>query len=294
MRIHRGDLTLAIFFMLPAIVFIVILQLYPIGRAFLYSFQERHMLDVAGKFVGFQTYIETLKDPNFWNSLKLTIFWVVSVIILQLIIGVGLALLFNNQFRLTTISRGLVILPYLVATIVATTIFKFMFNTSYGIVNEILMTLKIIRQPIPWLSSPSGAFLSVTFLTFWRYFPFMFILFYARLQTIPKELYEAAQLDGANSIQLFRKVTLPMLMPVVWIVLLLRTIWTYNKFEEVYLLTYGGPMNSTTTLPIYTYRVAFQKFQLGQASTIGILGFGFLLILVIFYIKFYMISEEKL
>lgn len=268
--------------------------MYPIARAVIFSFQKRHMLDSVGTFVGFQMYAKTLSDPVFWHSLRTTALFVGGSIGLQFLVGMGLALLLNAKLKGVSVFRGFIILPYLVATIVATTIFRFMFNTSYGIVNHILLQLGIIRQPVAWLTTPFGAFMCVTLVTFWRYFPFMFLLFLARLQTVPKELYEVAQLDGANRFRRFIHITMPMILPVVWIVLLLRTIWTFNKFEEIYLLTYGGPGNATATIPVYTYLKAFRDFQLGEGAAIALLGFLFLLIVVVFYVKFYYRAERRI
>lgn len=290
----KSDSILAIFFMLPAVLFFAGLHLYPITRAVSFSFQERHILDPTGTFVGLKTYVDTLTDPTFWHSLRVTILFVGGALILQLLVGLGLALLMNTKLKGVSIARGLTILPYLVAVIVATTTFRFMFNTLYGIVNHILLKLGVVSQPVAWLTTPVGAFISIISVTFWRHFPFVFLLLLARLQTVPLELYEVARLDGANRFQLFRYVTWPMVLPVVMIVLLLRTIWTFNKFEEIYLLTWGGPGNATSTIPIYTYLKAFVDYQLGKGSAIALLGFCFLLIFVVIYVIFYFKTEEKI
>ncbi|GAI47674.1 unnamed protein product, partial [marine sediment metagenome] len=167
----KSDLTLAIFFMLPAVLFFTGLNLYPITKAVSFSFQKRHILDATGTFVGLKNYVDTLTDPTFWHSLRVTLLFVGGAIILQLLVGLGLALLMNTKLKGITFARGLTVLPYLVAVIVATTTFRFMFNTLYGIVNHILLKLGVVSQPIAWLTTPMGAFISITLLTFWRHFP---------------------------------------------------------------------------------------------------------------------------
>lgn len=290
----KSDLLLAIGFMTPAVLAFGALHFYPMIKAFLMSLQERHMLDPTGTFVGSRNYVEALTDPTFWYSIGITFLWVGTVISLQCIAALGLAVLLNSKLKGISVARGIAVVAWPTPIFVAAFMFRFILNTNYGIVNHFLIRLGLISEPIEWFSSPGGAFVAITLAAFWRFLPFMFVLFLARLQAVPTLLYEAARLDGANRLQLFRYVTLPIIMPVVWIALLLRTMWLFNHFELVYILTLGGPQNATTTIAIYTYVKAFRFFQLGKGAAIGMLGFCFVLVMMILYLRFYTKAEKAI
>jgi multiple sugar transport system permease protein len=168
-----------------------------------------------------------------------------------------------------------------------------MLSDSVGIIYH---WIKVLNLPIPntWFSSPDTAMPTVVLVTVWKFFPFMVINFLARLQTIDEQLYDAAKVDGANSWQSFRYVTLPSLLPVIIIVLLLRTIWTFNNWEVIALLTNGGPVDSTTTLPILIYTTMFSQFSIGRAASTAFLMMLFLLMAMYFYIRAYNSAEENL
>jgi len=285
---------IAYLFALPAIVIVLTLYGYPIVRAFILGFYKWNMLANTGKFLGLKNYLHVLQDYDFWHAAAITLIWVGGVLVLQILLGIGGALLLNEPLWGRNIARGLVMFPWVVPTVVAAVIFRFMFNDVFGFVNYALRQMGMIKQPILWLSTPHGAMIAIILITAWKWFPFFLIMFLSRLQTISKELYDAAKIDGANFWKRFMYITLPMLMPVILIALLFRTIWLIGKFDIVWLFTHGGPGNSTTTLALYIYMQAFERYKMGIGASIAFINLSFVSLIVITYLYFYQRAEERL
>lgn len=193
-------------------------------------------------------------------------------------------MLLLRPFKGNYIARGMIIFPYLVPTIVAVMTFKWMFNDLYGIVNHISVELGIYEQPISWMGT-SLAMFTVILVSVWRFLPFAVLLFLPGLQAIPKEYYDAAEVDGANAVQRFIHVTLPQLKHVFLIVALLRGIWMFNNFNVIWLLTKGGPVRKTLHVPILSYTQAFRQYDIAQGSATAIAGFLILLVPIILYFR---------
>jgi multiple sugar transport system permease protein len=244
-------------------------------------------------WVGFDNFISVFQHPQIWKAFSNDIVFTLSAITIQTILGIAVALLLQQTFPGRNILRGLVLFSYVFPVAVAAIIWRFMLSDSVGIIHH---AVEVWNLPIPntWFASPKTAMPSVVMVTAWKYFPFMVITFLARLQTIDVTLYEAAKVDGANALQRFWHITLPMLMPVIVIVLLLRTIWTFNNWEIVALLTQGGPVYSTITPPILVYNTLFKEFSLGRAAAISVLMTAVLLVAMVFYLRAYYRSEESL
>ena len=206
-----------------------------------------------------------------------TILWTVGTLTLQIVVGVAMALLLNLNFYFRSLARSLVLFPYFVSTVVAVLVWRWMFNDVYGILNRALIVSGISDMPLDWLGSMPNAMISVILVGAWKYFPFVVIAVLARLQTIPDELYEAARIDGAGAWARFWDVTLPQLREVLVVIVLLRTIWDFKEFDLIYLLTGGGPVTSTETLPLLVYKQAFGMNAMGRASTYAI---GIMLVLL--------------
>ena len=200
-----------------------------------------------------------------------------------MVIGLGLALLLNKTFLFRGVARAVVLAPYLVPTVVAVLVWRYMFHDIVGIVNHGLMAVGLIDRPLLWLNSTTWAMLAVILVGVWKFFPFVVIALLGILQSIPQEQYEAARIDGASPFQQFWRITLPYVMPVFILTALLRTIWTFHKFEIIYLLTGGGPLDATTTLPILVYFKGFVDFELGRAAAVAILTFAILVVLLVAY-----------
>jgi multiple sugar transport system permease protein len=293
-KVQGSDLVMALVMFMPAFLVLIFLGTYPIITALISAFQRRPMFDQTDvTWVGFENFISIFQHPQLLNAFKNDFVFTIASISFQTVLGIIVALLLQQQFSGRNVLRGLVLFSYVFPVAVAAIIWRFMLSDSVGIIHHFIDMWEL---PIPntWFSSPKTAMPSVIMVTVWKYFPFMVINFLARLQTIDVTLYEAAKVDGANAFQRFLHITLPMLMPVIIIVLLLRTIWTFNNWEIVALLTQGGPVYSTITPPILVYNTLFKEFSLGRAAAISVLMTGILLIAMFFYLRIYNRSEESL
>jgi len=293
-KVQGSDLAMALVMFMPAFLVLVFLGTYPIITALISAFQRRPMFDPSSvEWVGLDNFVSVLQHPQLWKAFSNDIVFTIASISIQTVIGMAVALLLHQQFAGRNILRGFVLFSYVFPVAVAAIIWRFMLSDSVGIIHHMIDAWHL---PIPntWFASPKTAMPSVVMVAAWKYFPFMVITFLARLQTIDVTLYEAAMVDGANALQRFWYITLPMLMPVIIIVLLLRTIWTFNNWELIALLTQGGPVYSTITPPLLVYDTLFKQFSLGRAAAISILMTGVLLVAMVFYLRAYNRSEESL
>jgi len=189
----------------------------------------------------------------------------------------------NLLFR--SLARSLVLFPYFLSTVVAVLVWRWLFNDLYGVLNHLLMWAGVIDMPVDWLGSMPNAMISLIFVGAWKYFPFVVIAVLARLQSIPDELYEAATMDGAGWFARFTDITLPQLKDVLIVIILLRTIWDFKEFDLIYLLTGGGPIIATQTLPLMVYKEAFALNQMGGASAVAVLMMLIMLIFMTLYLR---------
>jgi ABC-type sugar transport system permease subunit len=287
-RRAREDRILGIALLLPALIIIAAVTIYPLVRSLWISLHAWNLTrpKEGHPFVGLANYNYILHDPTFWQSLRITIIFVVAAVILEIILAIGIALLLNREFRGRTFVRMLCLLPWAVPSVVNGIMWKWILNPSYGALNGLLYSLHLIDQYIIWLGSPGLALASVVWADIWKEVPFIMLLILAALQTIPKELYEAARVDGANPIQSFFNITLPLIQPVLFVAVALRTIWALKSFDLIYTLTAGGPSNSTSVLGYYTYLKTFVSLQLGRGAAVAFLMTFIVLILVIIYQQF--------
>jgi len=283
----KNERKIGFFFALPTLAVLGVIVVYPMIRVIWLSFFKVSIFARAPKFNFFQNYTSLFGDASFWNSLQKTLIWTGCGVPLQVLLGLGVALLANKKFRGRDILRGAVFFPYLVPTIMATMTWSFMFNDLYGVVNFFLLKIGLIEKPICWFAYPNTAMAGLIVVSIWKFSPFVVLCVLAGLQTIPIQLYESAQIDGATALQLFRYITFPVIMPILIIVMLLRSIWVFNMFDLIYLLTQGGPLESTRTLPILVYEEAFHTYNLGVAASAGVIMLVTLLIIMSFYIKLY-------
>jgi len=251
----------------PMLVMLAGIILYPLIYGISRGFYSVQLLTLRSHFLGLDNFRRILLDSNdFYRALWIDIEWSVSSVVLQLIIGVGIALLLNQSFHGRAVARGLLIFPFLAPIIVVVLVWKWMFNDVYGIINYVLNSWGIIHGPVLWLSTTRWSLVSVVLASTWRLFPFIVILVLARLQTIPRELYEAAKADGAHGWASFRDVTLPQLKGVLIIAIFLRFIFEFNDFNFIALMTGGGPAASTETIPIFIQQRGFAQQRLGVAA----------------------------
>ncbi|MBC7334031.1 MAG: sugar ABC transporter permease [Actinobacteria bacterium] len=289
-----NDRNIAKILLIPSILIILFLDMYPIIFALIVSFQKRSLFDISGIFAGIRNYKIVFRDPIFPTLVKNSIIWTISTTILEIILGTGVALLLNRNFKFRNIARGLLLVPYVVPVVCSTLVWKYMFNDIIGLINYLLTSIHIIRNPISFLSHPSLAMLVVIIINVWTYTPFVVINVLASLQNINVELYEAARIDGASPWQEFRRITIPSIIPILVIVTLLRTVWNFQKFEIIWLTTQGGPLNATTTLPVWVYVNAFLRYDAGIASSVAVIIFIILLLIAMLYIKVFETTERAL
>ncbi len=293
-RFNLSDRWLALLMIAPAAILVTAFAVVPVLQGFYASFFRINSATFDMTFTGLDNYRSVLEDNLFWDSLWRNIIWVTVGMIAQLAIGLGISLLLHQELKGRGLARGLVLFPYLIPAIVIALTWRFILDPTLGIFNRMLLDFGLIEQPLAVLSRPSSALAFVIIAGIWKYTPFMVIMFLARLQVIPLEQEEAARLDGASVWQVFRHITLPWMMPVIIIAMLLRTIWSFNEFEMVFLFVGGGPLFATTTLPVLVRHYIIVARQIGSAASTATLMVLILLAMAWVYFKLYSRAEEEL
>jgi multiple sugar transport system permease protein len=210
----------------------------------------------------------------------------------QLLVALPIALLLNVDFRGRGFYRGALLIPWVMPSVVAAFTWVWMYDGSFGIINHILMQLHLIEKPIIWLGKKDTALLAVVIEHIWKGFPFPMVMLLASLQTIPKDIYEAADVDGASRWQKVMRITIPLIMPTLALCTVFLTIWTFNSFENIWLMTEGGPLNASETLTTYVYKVAFQSFDLGKAASSALIMLSMLSVVIAIYAIFISRRQE--
>lgn len=269
----------------PVIIFMIIVYGYPLLLTFKYSFQEVSLIGSENTFVGFRNYIRVLTDEKFYNTLILTFKWAVLTIAIKIVIGFIMALLLNGELYFKKALRFLILIPWAIPQVVVAILWTWILDGQYGYLNYYLQKFGLVEEVIRWLSDPNLALISTSIVDAWIGIPLITMIFLSGLSSIPDSLYEAAKVDGANLFQRFRYITLKAMKKVFLIALTLTTIWTFNSFNVIYVLTGGGPMDATETMMIKIYHEAFGKYNLGMSSTLSIIVFIILIILSILYWK---------
>ena len=269
----------------------LILIVGPALYAISLSFYEQQSLTSDPVWVGLANYARVLASGEFWNALWNGFVYAMAAIVLQVALGIGFALLLQQPFRGRALLRGLAFLPYLLPTVVAVLTFKWMIDGSLGIVTIVLDTLGL--PPIYWFETETAAMMSVILVSVWLWTPFVTTTFLAGLQTVPVQLYEAARVDGAGPIRRFFHVTLPALRPILIVIILLRGVWMFNKFDIIWLTTGGGPLGATEHLPVLAYRQAFTLFDLGSGAAIATLSFLALLVIITLYFWLFPMEDKQ-
>jgi len=268
MSMRRRTGLLGYLLVAPVLICLLLLVVYPFFFAILISFTDR-MIGRVGHFVGLANYAYLFGQPSFQATVRNTIVLIVAVQALKLCASMGIALLLNQQIWARQFWRALILLPWAMPAFVAYITWKLLYAPQGGAFNMILIGLGLVHAHVDFLSTKELAMPSVIVATFWRGFPFWVISFLAALQNVPFELYETAALDGASAWQRFRHVTLPSIRHVVLVVVLLSTIWTTNGFENIWLLTQGGPSDATMTFPVLAY-FGLQSLRIGEASAVSV------------------------
>ncbi len=275
----------------PSLVLLGGLVVFPVLYNIWLSLFDKHAFMPVQAFVGLKHYRYFASDPEFWASFYYGCVYAGVTMVLQLGVGVPAALLLNEGFRGRNLLRGVVLFPYMIPTIVAVILWKWLLNDSYGLVNHMLMSAGLVRAPVAWLG-PDYIMGSLIVTSVWQFFPFVVVTYLARLQTIPPELYEAATVDGASAWRRFVHVTLPQTASVLFVIVLLRSIWMFTKFDTVWLMAGdGGVSRYIRTLPVYAYARSFTYLQAGMGAALAVIMFAMLLAATAVYFRLFR-SEE--
>ena len=264
------DFALAYILLIPLILILFVLLAYPIASALWITLQDK-TIGMVGRFIGLENYRELLlDDPFFWQVVRNGFIFTIGSVVLKLLVGMIMALVLNQPLVLRGLWRGLLLMPWVAPTVVTALSWRWILDLT-GVLNLMLRDLGLMKTSIPWLAQYGTAMFSLVLVNTWRGFPFFGITLLAGLQAIPQELYEAADIDGASVWQRFRYVTMPSLRTVILVVTILSTIWTFNDFSVVWLLTGGGPGHATDVFATYTYKLGFITSRLGYGQTVSVI-----------------------
>lgn len=284
--------TFIILSLLPALLLLIVFTFYPFLRGVVMAFQNYVLFDLTNvKFIGLQNFTEAFQDPRFIRALKNSGYWVFFSLVAQFLIGLSLALVLRKGFRGRGIYQGFVFYSWALSGFLIGLIWKWMFNSQIGVINDILLRLGIIEQRIGFLSDPNWAMASGVIANVWYGIAFFAIMLLAALQSVPADLYEAANMDGASAARQFYNVTLPYILPTIIATTLLRAIWIFNDPTLIYGLTNGGPAGSTHILSSLMLEKIIYGGDYGAASAIGVVMIGILMLYTIFYL--FVTKSEK-
>ncbi len=272
-------------FILPAVIVVGALLLYPVVTSVFYSFTSKHLIKSKYDFVFLDNYIKVLTDPDFISAFFTSVKWTVVSLLGQVLVGFTAALALEKIKRGQAIYRTILIIPWAFPSIVIALSWKWILNGVYGFVPHMMVKLGLCQDIPQFFSSATLVFGTLVFINIWFGAPLIMVNVLSALQTVPKDQYEAAQIDGASGWQSFTHITLPHIRVVVGLLVVLRTIWVFNNFDTIYLITGGGPANLTATVPIYAYNVGWGLKQLGRSSAVTVLLLIFLLCVCRIYFK---------
>lgn len=275
---------------LPGLALLVAVVAYPLLTALVTAFFKQSLVVPGREFVGFQNIIDVLQG-DFFKLLGQTMVFTLGTTIAPFVIGFALALALNTRIRGAKVLRGLMLIPWLVPGVVVSFLWMWIFNANYGVANAVLGLFGVDAQA--WLAQPQTAMFAVIVAKTWQSFPWIMVMLLAGLQTVPQELHEAAEMDGAGTIRRFFSITVPQLKGIIGLVLLLEFIWNFQHFDIIYVLTGGGPAGSTQTFATAVYETAFRGFDLGHAGALGLLWLILLMALVVVYVRFSEKGEQK-
>ena len=291
----QQDALIGIALILPSLLIIIGISLQPIlSTLYLSFFEADRGINVEQTFVGLGNYLELLADPVFWITIRRTIYFTLISVGLELVLGLAIAQLIHSHPPGWRFLRTSLIIPWAVPTIVNGTMWRWIYNADYGALNGLLLQLGIIKEYIPWLTRPDIAMNLVIIADIWHSVPFIALILQAALATLPTDLEEAAAVDGANTLQRFWLVRLPLLRPAILVVLIIRTVEAFRVFDIIYVITNGGPANATMTISFLTYLETFSFGHVGRGSALSFLISLFTLIMAFLYIRFLYRPEEKL
>jgi len=291
-NVRRGETLSAWLMLLPFLIFFALFVIYPLVQNFIYSLTN-YNFGPKHDFVGLKNYIQLFSDEWFLASLKNTVVYAFFSVIFLTGLGLLISIMLNKRSRMVKAARTVLILPYATSMVAVSMVWLFLLDPTTGYINKLLIELGVSTLPT-WLNDPELALPSLIFINIWKNLGYCMIIYLSGLQNIPTELYEAAEVDGASTLRRHISITLPQIAPVTFFVLITNCIEAFKTFEQVQIMTQGGPMTSTTTVVLQIYRRAFEDFRMGYASAIAVVLFGIIFIMtVINLLLFKRRSEDK-
>lgn len=283
--LHRINWT-GVLFIAPSVIVVVLLLFYPLGSSVYYSFTDKNLIKADYDFVFLDNFIDLIHNPEFWAAFGTSIKWTVLSIVGQLALGFALAMTLDKIRRFSSLFRTLLIIPWAFPAVIIGFGWKWILNDVYGFLPNALQDFGLTDGLVALLANPKTVFWVVLFINIWFGAPLFMVNILSALKTVPQDQIEAAKVDGANAFQRFRHVTLHHIRAVIGLLVVLRTIWVFNNFDLLFLITGGGPGNLTTTLPIFAYRTGWGLKQLGMASAITIMLLIFLILVAMLLFRF--------
>ena len=279
---------------LPACLLMGLIMIYPLGKVFYLSFQHYNPTKpFTNGFAGLDNFITIFTKKEFYNALGVSAKFVACEVVLQLIFGMIVALILNQKFKGRGFFRALTFIPWALSGVLTAVLWSIMFNQHFGVLNDLLAKLGIIKEPIAWLANTKFVLGSVIVAELWRGIPFFAISLLAAMQGLPDDIYEAARVDGSTKFQTFRFITLPMLKNTIVLTALLRTIWEFNSVDLIYSLTGGGPVGKTTTLSMLIANQAIKTSNYGYGSALSVVSFAILAVIAVIYMKLSGFGKEE-
>ena len=279
---------------LPACLLMGLIMIYPLGKVFYLSFQHYNPTKpFTNGFAGLDNFITIFTKKEFYNALGVSAKFVACEVVLQLIFGMIVALILNQRFKGRGFFRALTFIPWALSGVLTAVLWSILFNQHFGVLNDLLAKLGIIKEPIAWLANTKFVLGSVIVAELWRGIPFFAISLLAAMQGLPDDIYEAARVDGSTKLQTFRFITLPMLKNTIVLTTLLRTIWEFNSVDLIYSLTGGGPVGKTTTLSMLIANQAIKTSNYGYGSALSVVSFAILAVIAVIYMKLSGFGKEE-
>jgi multiple sugar transport system permease protein len=283
---RRDDTRLALMFIAPALIGFLVFMVWPTLRGIYLSFTKFNLL-TPPEFTGLDNYVRMVQDPVFWNAIKVTVYYVIVNIVIQTVFALVIAVMMQRLTQRTWL-RGIVLTPYLVSNVVAAMVFLWILDYQLGIGNKVIEMIGLDR--IAFLSDSAWVIPTIALINVWRHVGYTALLIFAGLQTIPETVYEAARVDGASEITMFRRITVPLLRPIMALVLIITVVGSFQVFDTVAITTRGGPVDSSRVLQYYIYDMAFGRFQFGYASAMSV---ALLIVLVIITFVQYRLTRAE-
>jgi multiple sugar transport system permease protein len=286
----------AYLFYSPFLVLFATFTLYAVVVSLWLSFHQWNLLEPEKPYVGLANYRELAHDTAFWAAIGHTVYFTLASVIPAMAIGLGLALLLNTQIRALGLFRAAYFLPAVTPLVIAAIIWKWVYNADYGLANYYLLRLGVIDQPVQWLSDKHLAMPAVIVMGIWISVGFNMVVYLAGLQAIPAEFYEAAEVDGAGAWQRFRRITFPLVAPTTFFLLVVQTIWGMQAFDQIFVMTSGGPPGpggATTTVVYYLWQQGFRFFRMGYAAALAYTLFVLLFVVSLIQFRWYLKRVER-